>query len=406
MLADDDIAGLVQRLGVEPQRTGGVLLVDDEQLNLRVLRSFLAERWTVHEAASGAEGLELAARVPLDVVVADQRMPGMTGVEMLTELRRRRPDVAGIVLTGFADLRAMESAINRANVFRFLRKPCEPADMLEAVDQAAALVVQRRTIEKLVELLAGRSDALRASLDEVEAQRAMLLHLERLGTIGKLAAGVSHDLRNLMVAFRALEGELANVAVPRALADILAIGLTGVENMLQTLRTIHEFARTGTLELELKPVAPAGLATDALTIAKMDLAYKLHVVTCDVPAGLPAVRGDRQKLTQVLVNLVRNALHATTPEQRIRVTAAARGDEVVFAVEDDGPGVPAEVRERLFQPFASTKGAAGLGLGLYMARLIVVSHRGRIELVDRPGGARFEVALPAAAPPAPDRAEA
>jgi two-component system, NtrC family, sensor kinase len=403
LLSDGEITGLVQRLGVEPQRTGGLLLVDDEQLNLRVLRELMSERWTVHEAASGAEGLEIASRVPLDVVVADQRMPGMTGVEMLTELRRRRPDIAGIVLTGFADLRVMESAINRAAVFRFMRKPCEASDMLEAVDQAAALVVQRRTIEKLVQLLANRSDELRASLDEVEAQRQMLLHLERLGTIGKLAAGVTHDLRNLMVAFRALELEVQDLAAPAAVVDILALGLTGVDSMLQTLGTLHEFSRTGTLELDLKPVDPAVVVSDAMAIAKMDIAFKVHVVTCDVPAGLPAVHGDRQKLTQVLVNLVRNALHATTPEQQIRVTGAARDGEVILAVEDEGPGVPVEVRERLFQPFASTKGDAGLGLGLYMARLIVVSHRGRLELVDRPRGARFEVALPAGADPVAGR---
>lgn len=403
MLSDGEIAGLVQRLGVEPQRTGGLLLVDDEQLNLRVLREFLAERWTIHEAASGAEGLEIAARVPLDVVVADQRMPGMTGVEMLTELRRRRPDIAGIVLTGFADLRAMESAINRANVFRFMRKPCEPSDMLEAVDQAAGLVVQRRTIEKLVQLLARRGEELRASLDEVEAQREMLLHLERLGTVGKLAAGVTHDLRNLMVAFRTLEFEMKDLALPAGLADIVSLGLTGVESMLQTLGTIHEFARTGRLELDVTPVDPAAVVADAIAIAKMDNTFKLHVVTCQVPAGLPAVRGDRQKLTQVLVNLVRNALHATTPAQRVRVSATAGDGEVVLAVEDDGPGVPVAVRERLFQPFASTKGDEGLGLGLYMARLIVVSHRGRLEFVDRPQGARFEVALPTGAWPVAER---
>jgi signal transduction histidine kinase len=395
-LSDGEISGLVQKLGVEPQRTGGVLLVDDEHLNVRVLREFLAERWTVHEAASGAEGLEIASRVPLDVVVADQRMPGMTGVEMLTELRRRRPDIAGIVLTGYADLRAMESAINRASVFRFMRKPCEPSDLLEAVEQAAAHAAQRRTIEKLVQLLANRSEELRASLDEVEGQRQMLLHLERLGTIGKLAAGVSHDLRNLMVAFRALEFEMRDIAMPAALATIVSLGLAGVESMLQTLGTLREFARTGTLELDLKPVDPATVAADAIAIARMDHSFKLHVVSCEVPAGLPLVRGDRQKLTQALVNLVRNALHATSPEQPIRVTAAARDGEVVLAVEDEGPGVPAEVRERLFQPFTSTKGDTGLGLGLYMARLIVVSHRGRLELVDRPRGARFEIALPAA----------
>jgi signal transduction histidine kinase len=394
-LTDTEIAGLVHRLGVEPQRTGGVLLVDDEQLNVRALREFLAERWTVHEAASGAEALEVAARVPLDVVVADQRMPGMTGVEMLVELRQRRPDIAGIVLTGFADMGTMESAINRAKVFRFMRKPCDPMEMLDAVDQAAALVVQQRTIEKLVRLLANRSEDLRKSLEEVDSQRQMLLHLERLGTMGKLAAGVAHDLRNLMVAFRALEFELENVSIPGPLGEIVALGLAGVENMVHTLGTLQEFARTGTLELDVKAVDPAAVVADAVAIAKMDRVFKVHVVTCDVPAGLPAVRGDRQKLTQVVVNLLRNALHATRPEERIAVTAAARDGEVVIAVEDQGPGVPAELRARLFQPFASTKGDAGLGLGLYMARLIVVSHRGRIDLVDRPRGARFEVVLPA-----------
>lgn len=399
MLSDAEIAALVERLGVEPQRTGGVLLVDDEQLNVRVLREFLAERWTVHEAASGPEALELAARVRLDVVVADHRMPGMTGVEMLVELRRRRPDVAGIVLTGYADLQAMESAINRANVFRFMRKPCEPSDMLAAVDQAAAHVVQRRTIEKLVQLLAQRSDALRASLDEVGAQRQMLLHLERLGTMGRLSAGVTHDLRNLMVAFRAFEYEMKDVALPPGLADILALGLTGVESMLATLGTLHEFSRTGTVALDLAPVEPAAVAAGAIAIATMDIAFKGRAIACDVPAGLPAVRGDRQKLTQLLVNLVRNALHATEPNQQVWITAAARGGEVVLAVEDEGPGVPAEVRDRLFEPFASTKGDAGLGLGLYMARLIAISHRGRLELVERPRGARFEVTLPADAVP-------
>ena len=133
MIDDREIAALVARWGVESQRTGGVLLVDDEEFNLKVLRSFLDEAWRVHEATSGAQALEIAADVPLDVIVTDQRMPGMSGVDLLEEFRRRRPDVAGIVLTGYADMQVLESAINRANVFRFLRKPWEPSDVLQAV---------------------------------------------------------------------------------------------------------------------------------------------------------------------------------------------------------------------------------------------------------------------------------
>jgi two-component system sensor histidine kinase/response regulator len=394
LLTDPEIATLVQRLGVAPPKTGGVLLVDDEKLNLRVLRGFLDDRWTVHEATSGAEALEVAARVPLDVVVADQRMPGMTGVELLEELRRRRPDVAGIVLTAFADMQALESAINRASVFRFMRKPWDPAEIIGVIEQATAYVVQRRTIEQLVSMLAERSEKLRVSLDELKSQQQMMLHLERLGTIGKLTTGVTHDLRNLMVAFRAAEWEMQSSTVPDGLREIVTLGLAGVENMLRTLGTLHEFARTGAMTLDLRPTDPGAVVGDAIAIARMDPAFKLHAVACEVPEGLPAVRGDRQKLTQVVVNLVRNALAATKPNEAVRVEAEARGDDVVMSVEDEGPGVPASVRARLFQPFASTKGDEGLGLGLYMARLIVESHGGRLDLLDRPRGARFEVVIP------------
>ncbi len=395
MLSDLEIGELIERLGAEPQSTRAVLVVDDEELNIRVLRGFLEDRWQVHEATSGAEALRISERTPLDVVIADQRMPGMSGVELLTELRARRADVVGIILTAYADMPSMESAINRANVFRFMRKPFEPPDVVHAVEQASADVVHRRTIAKLVELLARRGDELKRSLDELQQQQQMLLHLERLGTIGKLAAGVTHDLRGLMVAFRAAEWEMEKAPIPPALREIVTLGLAGAENMVRTLGTLHEFSRTGKLELELAPVDPAAVVHDALAIAKMDAVYKLHVVSSEIAPGLPAVRGDRQKLTQVVVNLVRNALHATSPGQKVRVTAERRGDDVVLAVEDEGPGVPPTVRERLFEPFTTTKGDQGYGLGLYMARLIVVSHRGRIELVERPRGARFEVMLPA-----------
>jgi signal transduction histidine kinase len=400
VLSDHEITELVERLGVEPQSTRALLIVDDEELNLRVLRGFLEDSWRVHEATSGAEALRVAEQVPLDVVIADQRMPEMTGVDLLAELRRRRFDLAGIILTAYADMPAMESAINRANVFRFLRKPFDPPDILHAIEQASADVVHRRTIAKLVKLLARQSDELRRSLQELQQQQALLLHLERLGTIGKLAAGVTHDLRNLMVAFRAAEWELDKTAAPAGLREIVRLGLAGAENMVRTLGTLHEFSRTGKLQLDVAAVDPADVVADALAIVRMDLAFKLHVVSSDVAPALPAVSGDRQKLTQVLVNLLRNALHATEPGRTVRVSAARRGDDVVLAVDDEGTGVPPEIRARLFEPFTSTKGDQGYGLGLYMARVIVGSHGGRIELVDRARGARFEVVLPAYRAPA------
>jgi signal transduction histidine kinase len=131
----------------------------------------------------------------------------------------------------------------------------------------------------------------------------------------------------------------------------------------------------------------------------MDPLFRQRTVERLVAPGLPTLRGDGQKLTQVLVNLVRNALQASPPRSTVRIEAARRGPDLLVSVEDEGPGVAPDLRERLFQPFVSGKGDQGLGMGLYMARLIVESHGGRIAAsTGQRGGARFEVVLPVGGP--------
>ncbi|MEI6224648.1 MAG: hybrid sensor histidine kinase/response regulator [Deltaproteobacteria bacterium] len=401
MINEREIAALVARFGMGNQLTGGVLLVDDEPNNLVVLRGVLEdeERWQVHVAATGDEALEVAGKVPLDVVVTDQRMPGMTGVDLLEKLRRLRPDIAGIVLTGYADMDALESAINRANAFRFLRKPWEPADILEAMRQACNHVSQRRIIERLVSLLSERGEMLRASFEEVKRQQQALLHLERIGTVGRLASGVTHDLRNMVTSLREAEYQLAQHSASPELRETFTLGLAHVERLLGTLRTLQDFAHAGKLEIVPAPADPADVVRDAVTISRMDLHFRLRRLVVDVEPGLPSLQADRLKLSQALVNLIQNSVQATGKDATVRISARALdGGAVELAVEDDGPGVAADFRPRLFQPFSAGKDSPGLGMGLYMARLIAESHGGSIRLVDPAlGGARFELHVPATA---------
>src|SRR5213082_2578353 len=102
-MLDDGLRTLIALHGVGETRSRGILIVDDERPNLTVLRNFLEAGYRVHEAQSGPEALEIAKVEEIDVVIADQRMPDMTGIEMLEQLRSFKPDVAGIVLTGFTD---------------------------------------------------------------------------------------------------------------------------------------------------------------------------------------------------------------------------------------------------------------------------------------------------------------
>ena len=399
-MLDESLRSLIALHGVGETRSGGILIVDDEQPNLIVLRNFLEAGYRIHEAQAGAQALEIAKVVELDVVITDQRMPEMSGVELLEQIRDLKPDVAGIVLTGFTDPPALISAINRARVFRFLKKPWQPDDILEAVRQASEHVYQTRAIRRLVGLLAKRTDELDASLVQVRSAQSQLLHLERLGTMGKLAAGVVHDLRNLMVSLGYVESVLEQRSVAPDVMESVQVGMQGVGNLIHTLEAMHQFARGGTLTIQKAMLQPSLVVNDALAIARMDMSFRAHKVAVSIEEGLPPVHGDRQKLTQVLVNLVRNAVQATAQWRQIGVEASRKNGHVVFAVEDEGPGVSAAVRENLFKPFVSSKGEGGMGMGLYMAKLIVDSHQGEIAVLDRPsGGARFEVRLQPAEDP-------
>jgi serine/threonine-protein kinase len=116
-----------------------ILFVDDEQRVLNSMRIMFRREYGLHLAASGSEALDIVQRMPIDVIVADHRMPLMTGVEVLTQVRQSSPRTVRILLTGYADLDAVEGSINEGEVFRFLTKPCPPDQLRETIALAARI---------------------------------------------------------------------------------------------------------------------------------------------------------------------------------------------------------------------------------------------------------------------------
>ncbi len=388
---------LAARHGLGETLSGRVLLVDDEPDNLVVLRGFLEDEWEIVEARSGAEALQLLAHADFDLVLTDHRMPGLTGVELLESLRTTHPDTAGILITAFSDTPLLISAINRAAVFRHLKKPWEPDELLAAVAQARAHVRALRSNRRLLELLSQRTDALSAALAALEATQQQVLHMERLSTVGRLTAGITHDLRNVVQAMMLLEQQCAQDTVPAPLKERLHLGVAGMRNLLAGLQGINQFASGGSVALQLERIDPRAVLHDAVVVASMDPLAREHPLHASVVSALPPVRGDRQKLIQVLVNLLRNAREASPEGRAVRLEAYAAEGGVVLAVEDAGPGVAPEVAARLFQPFVTSKGAEGVGLGLFMAWRVTQSHGGTLRYgpaQSSPTGARFELWLP------------
>lgn len=387
---------MVERYDVGRLLSRAVLMVDDEPENLDVLEALLADEYVIYRADSAAEAFALSQAHAIDVIVADQRMPGMTGVELLEKVGQIQPDIAGIILTAYTDSPAIMSAINRAQVFRFLTKPFDAEVVLRAVVDASDHVYQHRAIAGLVGLVTVRNDDLAKALGDLQAAQQQLMHLERLGTMGRLASGVTHDLRNFLMGLSYLEVEVESGGVSDEIRESVQIGLSGLRNLLSTLESMNQFARSGRLGVALAPIQPASVVRDAVTVMRMDMEFRRRKLDLRLEEDLPEVLGDPRKLVQALVNLIRNAVHATQHGDTLVVEASRTPDGgVILAVEDSGSGVAPEIREHLFEPFMSSKGEGGMGMGLYMARLVAESHGGRIECGDTPGGgARFVVTLP------------
>lgn len=237
-----------------------------------------------------------------------------------------------------------------------------------------------------------------AMVGAIAEARERLLASERLATIGKMAAHVTHEVRNplssIALNLDLLEEELSPDA-REAKALVRAIALE-VQRLSVLSDQYLSMARRKAPELEEVDVTE--VVSSAASFMKRDL-EKNHVdLAVDLADQLPWVQADPAQVRQVLFNLLRNAREAGA--SHVWLEAEANADGVLISVEDDGPGVPTERVEELFDPFFTTKDH-GTGLGLAVTREIVRAHGGRLEYRTRPeGGAHFEFWLPATSAPA------
>ncbi|MET1074690.1 MAG: HAMP domain-containing sensor histidine kinase, partial [Umezawaea sp.] len=248
------------------------------------------------------------------------------------------------------------------------------------------------------------------SRDEVgELARAFNAMAAELADVDRmrrdLVANVSHELRTPIGALQAL---LENLVDGVATADpaTLSTALSQTERLGRLVAELLDLSRidAGAVALELEPVPVAELVGQ--TVAEAEVAARVGDrgvgFTIDIPPRLVA-RVDRNRVHQVLVNLLDNAARHGPANGRVDVRAQAGPDGLVVEVVDEGPGIAREDRERVFERFTRGEraGGGGTGLGLNIARWVVDLHGGSIAVVDGPG-CRIRVTLPAEPPCPPD----
>jgi len=230
---------------------------------------------------------------------------------------------------------------------------------------------------------------------------------DRLASLGEMAAGIAHELKNPLAGIEVMAGLLRR-QVPDSkdaqsmLADIISEAKLANAIVVEML----EFVRPVRLQVEHTDVAD--VLHQSVTMAESKARRGDVVVAVSIEEGLPMIEADHHQLSQVFTNLLANAFEALEGKGHIAISAVSRAIEgdpafagalstarmVVVEVTDDGPGLPSDVTDKIFNPFFTTK-LQGTGLGLAIVRKIVDAHDGRIDVSSTPGaGARFRVTLP------------
>jgi signal transduction histidine kinase len=245
------------------------------------------------------------------------------------------------------------------------------------------------------------------TLEQLALSEHRRAQAERLASLGQLAAGVAHEINNPLclvsgnVELLAAEHGLSSPTLSVSETQVLLADLQmGVGRITQIVRDLKEFSSGGADNIQ--PCQVDDVIGDALRLASFKLGKAIEVRrSCE--HELPAVVVNRRKLSQVLLNLLVNAADAMadarTKNPWVLVTAERVGGAIQIAVQDNGPGISAEVTARLFEPFVTSKAIGnGTGLGLSLSREYVMSFGGKLELVPTAGvGARFSILLPATA---------
>jgi two-component system NtrC family sensor kinase len=275
-------------------------------------------------------------------------------------------------------------------------------------ERTIPLIVRSTTLDRILRLTAaplgepGADAAVVVLVEDVTEQRALeaqLIQSEKLAAVGQLVSGVAHELNNPLTSIAGLSEFLQErPSLPEAEREHMRVIREQADRAGRIVRNLLTFARKsipGTATVDLNDI----LGRTALLVAYELRLRGIELKEERVDAPLP-VRGNRDELQQVLLNLVNNAVHAVRglPEgapRRVTLTAALEQGQAVVRVRDTGGGVPAELVSQLFTPFFTTKDPGeGTGLGLSLSYRIVESHGGRLSYQAVPGGAEFWFSLP------------
>ena len=374
-----------------------ILIVDDELGPRESLKLILTPTYQVTVARDGLEGLEKFEACTPDLVISDIRMPRLDGIQFLKRIRERNRDIPFILITGCGTVESAQQAV-RSGAFDYISKPYNIREIHEVVRRALEAAREKRETHSLM-------DELRQVNTRLEEQ---LTGMEKKATVGDLSAEMIHDLNNPLCILQGyLELLMGSIHSKCHLPldeerEFLKVIREQFDRCIRLTRSFLNFARQPGLQWERTNIND--LLRDTLNLLAARLKERRLKLVLELAPELPVVWTPRSSLQQVVFNLSLNAVQAMENKGscltvRTRLMDARQPGalpDIELSVIDDGPGVPAAIRERIFEPFFSTKEKdKGTGLGLAICRRAATLLDGALTLESREGeGTAFHLRFP------------
>ncbi len=372
-----------------------ILYVDDEEKSLKNFTRAFEDQFRILTAANAQDGLKLleAHKDEIGLLMTDQRMPGEKGVWLLERARRLQPRIIRILATAYSDMDAAIAAVNTGAIYKYVTKPWDPPQLETTLKRGLEFFVVQRERDQLLR------------------QKLSVLHnmmiADRIVSLGLLAAGLSHHIRNALVAVKTFL-DLAPAKMEEEKMDINGLRnpdfwkeyyqnvqsqIEKINNMLKDLWTASE---TPSFEFSDK-VQVRQVIDETIARTKDGFAAKRIAIENTVPETLPLLNVDKPKFYRLFELLLKDELASLPEGSHVSVSARATGNNFVeIILHDDGPGLPKEALRVVFDPFfVRSNSPVEYGIHLMACFFIVHHHGGRIQARSDEGkGTTFTLRLP------------
>lgn len=377
-----------------------ILYVDDEEKSLKSFARAFGDRFWIFTAATAQQGLKLLEdhKDEIGVLMTDQRMPGEKGVWLLEQARQLRPQIIRVLVTAFSDMDAVIAAVNTGAIYRYVGKPWDPPQLEITLKHCLEFFTVQRERDQL--------------LKEKTAVLHQMMVADRIVSLGLLAAGLSHHIRNSLVAVKTFI-DLAPYKLKEEKVDLESSRNSDFwkdyhKNALGQVEKINDLLK----DLWLASERPPFHFTDEIRLDKavekvlgemkpqLD-ARRLRVLN-EIPDSLPPLMVDKPKFLRIFELILKDEIANLPPGSQVNFSARLSPNsteqrrEILLEIQDNGPGLPEEALRVMFDPFVVRNDSPQeYGINLMACYFIVHHHGGRIEARSaKPHGTIFSMRLP------------